>query len=51
MSDHSPFFPPTYHLDIDSAHERRLRREAKLESEGREMDRDWPEFDESEQDD
>ncbi len=30
---------------IDEEHERRLRREAELEREGRETDRDWPDID------
>lgn len=30
---------------IDEEHARRLEREAKLEREGRETDRDWPDID------
>ncbi len=41
------FLPPSYTGDIDAAHERRLSRDSKLESEGRELDEeesDWPEI-------
>jgi hypothetical protein len=34
----------TYTRDIDWKHAQRLAREARLEREGRDIDRDWPDF-------